>query len=57
MSAFAEDESFPRRKLGAEQHTKNVDAGRLKLPARKRKNEEKRGKMIAIDEPENLSWW
>ena len=33
MSAFVEDESYPRRKLGAEQHMRNMDAGRLKLPA------------------------
>ena len=44
MSAFVEDESYPRRKRRAEQHTKNMDAGRVKLPARKRKNEDKRGK-------------
>ena len=50
MSAFEVDDSYPRRKRMAEQHTQNMDAGRLKLPARKRKNKEKRGKMIAIDE-------
>ena len=44
MSAFDEDESYPSRKRRAEQHSKNMDAGRLKLPARKRQNEDKRGR-------------